>query len=769
MARSSGVQSRLLLKGVGPVRVRPGQPGRFTTVEPTGRRGWRRYHGAVRILGISKAITVAGKTIRDGGAAIYDSGQIIALTEAGITGRKHAGGYQAALAHLSGMLGLDVEKDFDFVAVSTCCEPESLARFGHPLASHDRLCTVNHHRSHASLAFYASGFKDALVVVADGGGNTLSPGPYGGRWWEEPREQFSCYVGTEVGLELIGRDFEQPSEVGLAELYRAFTYFLGWHSYVYASRTMALAGLGNRMAYPGEPFSFDGERLGSLICNEPLNPVAMVPCLAEHLGIDFGCPRAPGAVITQRHCDVAAFIQHGIETALRRKLTYLARQTGLTRLCLAGGIALNVVMNGQLHDIFPGGVYVPCAPGDDGQSLGNAYAVLSTIAGAPRPAMRTSRDACRGPDEDLGSARIARVLASRALDRYVVYETADFPGEIAAALAGGAIVCLFGARSEFGPRALGTRSILADPRSREVVSVLALAKDRPDFLPFGPVMLSGSAGEYFHDHHASPFMSFAFPVRPSAVPKIPAVVHADGTARVQFVEDGDDGVLARILRAFGQRTGVPVLLNTSLNLGGRPMAGTAEQAVEAFAQLPSPVLGIGRFVIVKPEHADRYPGGVRALPPMFVRKQGQQVDLGSAESIAGALRRAGEETESVVFVRQDVPLYTPYLDWLKSGRKHTTIRFRRGGIEVPARLTLPLAVTPDFRARQERTPGGWVRVGAVRYARFGDLTDVDARNDGFGSLAEMRQGLTRIYECLRDGDWVTVFEISYLEAAEEGE
>ncbi len=154
---------------------------------------------------------------------------------------------------------------------------------------------------------------------------------------------------------------------------------------------------------------------------------------------------------------MAAFIQRGIETALRRKLTYLARETGMTRLCLAGGLALNVVANGRLHDIFPDGVYVPCAPGDDGQSLGNVYALLRSVSSTPALTMRKSSDAYLGPAEHLGSARIAEALSSGGLARCVVYETADPPQEISAALARGSMVCVFGTRSRSSGRVRSER------------------------------------------------------------------------------------------------------------------------------------------------------------------------------------------------------------------------------------------------------------------------------------------------------------------------
>jgi carbamoyltransferase len=718
----------------------------------------------MRILGITKAETCFGKRIRDGGAAIYDNGKLTVLSEAGITGRKHAGGYDVALEYLSAKMSLDAERDFDHIAVSTCCEPLEEAGIGHALAGHDRLSLVGHHLSHASIAFGASGFAHALVVVVDGGGNVLPRGQSSrGRWWEGPREQFSAFLGTAAGLELIGRDFAEPFDVGLAELYRAFTYFLGWHSYVYAAKTMALAGLGNGNAIPGEVFQFDGENLTSPIRNAPSDPVGMVQRLAGMLQIDLGEPRPPGAAISRRHCDTAAFIQRGIQEALERKLSHLARQTGMTRLCLAGGLALNVVANGRLHKIFPDGVYVPSAPGDDGQSLGNVYAMLQKLRTARMPAMTRSSDAYLGPAASVGSAGLATALLRAGLSGCVVFESPDIAQMAAAALAGGAVVCVFGARSEHGPRALGARSILADPRARHTASSLNSMKAREHFLPFAPVMLESRCSNYFPEYHLSPFMSFAFPAFPSAVEQIPAVIHADGTARVQTVS-GEDGTIARILQAYERITGIPVLLNTSFNAGGSPIVETVEQALETFARMPVDVLVIGRFTVLKATSWVGLPQRVTKLPAVIeIKDVERSVSLSPDKDVPATLAEISELTGSVVFVRYEIPLYTPYLRWLQSGTKRTTIRFRRNGVEIPSATVLPLVNTPDFMARDKRLPAGQVRISGIRYVRFGALDYQDAAHDGFGSPDEMRRGLADIYKCLGSDDWVTIFEMEYID------
>lgn len=368
------------------------------------------------------------------------------------------------------------------------------------------------------------------------------------------------------------------------------------------------------------------------------------------------------------------------------------------------------------------------------------------------------------------SAAVARGLKDAGLASYVVFETSDYCDLIARFLASGAVVCLYQPRSEFGPRALGARSILADPRRRDVAAELNILKQREWFMPFASSVLSGRIAGWFRPTQArSPFMSFAVIASEKARKQLRSVVNADGTARIQTIDDDEDSPFARILRSFAEYTNVPVLLNTSFDLGGKPLVETIGHAISSFQQMPVNVLGLGRFIVVKslsPTLADLplsdlpLEGSLAGLD-LRVWANGGLVSLDTATGSVGAIvRRLQEAADSVVFVRTELPLYGQYLDWLRAGRKFTTIRFREGVVEIPCSDVLPLFKTEDFGPGDRTSPTDHVRIGAIRYQRFEDLTHRDAVRDGFESREHMRQDLHRIYPSLTDNSWVTIYDIS---------
>jgi carbamoyltransferase len=728
--------------------------------------------GKVRVLGVNKGSTVYGKRLRHGGAALAVDGRIVALSEERVSGDKYAGGFAAALTALLRAEELSLERHVDLIGVSSCCEDLGSALIGHELQDDRRLVPINHHLSHGALAFYGSGFERAIVLVADGGGNVLTTQDVDqSEWWKLPREQLSCFVADRrSGLELIDRDFDRPYHAGLGELYRAFTYFLGWHSSVYGSRTMALAGHGTRNAVAAPLLHFEGGRLTSLVRNDPGHPIDMVFELGHVLDVDFGEPRSPDGTILQVHKDVAAFLQAGIEEALLLKLRHLKCELGLDQLCFAGGLALNVIANARLLEVFPDGVYVPSAPADDGQCLGNVYALIGAQSRGVTPHMRKSSDAFLGPANNVSSRALASALMDHDVQSYVVFETSDSTRLIADVLEAGSPVCIFQGRSEFGPRALGARSILADPRRTDAVSRLNALKGREWFMPFAPAVLAGRMGEWFHPEPDSPFMSFAVRATDRTLDELPAVVNLDGTARVQTVDSQDSTPLLAILEAFEARTGIPVLLNTSFNLGGKPIVESVDQAVESFKEMPINVLGIGRFVVVKSLSPDLKDLPVTSTATRFdmqvYRAAGQEPVSINESTAARTVRRLQALTESVVFVRTELPLYEEYLEWLRRGRKVTTIRFRKGAVEVPYNARLPLFKTEDFGPGDRSEPTEFVEVSALRYHRFGELTQEHATRDGFSSRDSMREALTKIYEDLADGDWVTVYDINLVQPHE---
>lgn len=443
----------------------------------------------MRILGINKGSTLRGKALKDGGAALYAAAQFTAIGEERVTGFKHKGGFDKAVRYLLPDSPFPYSDDFDVVAVSTCCEARETAMLGHAFEGDPRLVAIGHHDSHAALAYFMSGLDSALIVVADGGGNTVGAVAETDQWWASHREQVSYYEATGGRISLIDRDFFEPYEAGLAEIYRAFTYYLGWHSYVHASRTMALAGINTDGAVARWPtlFHVSGEHLRSPISNDPLDPISMVRRIGDILRIPFGEPRALHAPITLAHARIAAYVQRCLEDALVDRIRRLAKATGLTSVCLGGGVALNAVSNAKLANATGCHIFVPAAPGDDGQAIGNVLAVLHDhhLLNAPRG--RLPSTPFLGPEPALCSASISQRISQHGLDA-VVLDGGDVAAHIAAAVAGGELVCLYEGRSEFGPRALGHRSILGDPRSRHTAAILNDLKGRPQFMPFAPVM-----------------------------------------------------------------------------------------------------------------------------------------------------------------------------------------------------------------------------------------------------------------------------------------
>lgn len=732
------------------------------------------------ILGVNKGKTLRGKLLRLGGAAVALDGRIaFAIAEERVTGRKWAEGYDAALKQAlrqswNTLIGKQGGKDrhirlrdFDVVAASTCCESEQAGLHDHQLESQANIDTVNHHLSHASTAFFPSHFESALVCVIDGGGNTFddeSPE----RWWECRREQHSYYVGSGNSLELIDRDFFEPRATGFGEIYRAFTYYLGWHSSRHAAKVMALAAYGNAGKVSKENFidSKDG-KLHIPISNDPNDPFGMVERLGKAAGIDFGEPRSPDAEILPLHRNIAAYVQESLEQALLQKMTWLSNKYNVKYLCLAGGFALNCVANGHLaHSGVFDKIYVPSMPGDDGQAIGNALWWSSRDQHKTQhyiPAWQHSKDVQLGPSYRIDSAKTISLLRKHKLENAIVFEENQLERATAELINSGSTVCVFRGRSEAGPRALGQRSIIGDPRGAETRALLNQLKKREWMQPFAPSILAEDVNKYFDIKIESPFMSFAIPVRAAKRKRIPAVVHGDNTARVQTVGITEDSFLSKVLEHFKELSGIPLILNTSFNLRGQPIVEKPEDAVRTFSHMSVNTLVLERFLIVK----NLFPDMARtSLVPKLAKIEFTVVDGPRKESrrfngrAREIIRWIQRNTGQVVFVRGDFPLYGEFREWLVEGKKVTTIRFRKGGVEIPNSVHLPLFTTKDFFLTRAKDKPLNVTIEAVKYQRFDQLTEEDARRDGFKSLIELRDTLKRIYPRMDSDDWVTVYSIA---------
>jgi carbamoyltransferase len=309
-----------------------------------------------------------------------------------------------------------------------------------------------------------------------------------------------------------------------------------------------------------------------------------------------------------RHAVLAASVQAQLEETLLELARWLHERTGESRLALAGGVALNCVANSRLWREGPfDDIWVQPAAGDAGTSLGAALYVARELGDEIEPMT----------DATLGRAWSTDELASW-LDRAALpYERPrNIAEEAAEMLAHNGVVAWFDGRAEFGPRALGHRSLLADPRDAANLERLNDVKGREQFRPVAPMVLEEDAAEIFEDGPLpSPYMLFTHRVREPWPQRIPAVVHVDGTARIQTVNAEREPAVARLLRAFERRTGVPVLVNTSLNTAGRPMVDDPRDALECFGSAPIDALVLGPFLLRRagsPHAALRKPERVRA-------------------------------------------------------------------------------------------------------------------------------------------------------------
>jgi len=292
-------------------------------------------------------------------------------------------------------------------------------------------------------------------------------------------------------------------------------------------------------------------------------------------------------------------------------------------------------------------------------------------------------------------------------------------------------------------------------------------KGRDWFMPFAPSVGSDIGEIWFSAPVDSPFMSFAVDFAPGKLEKVEAVSSNDGTGRVQSVSPEEDSFIADVVRNFHDITSVPMVLNTSFNRGGAPIVETVDDAFASFAAMPINIIAFGRFLVVKSLSPELIDAGV--MPKEFpvnaaIVRGGQRRHLAlSRLTSRESIRAVQKETGLIVFVRSELPLFADFLARLREGKKRSTIRYRKGAVELPSFKTLPLYETPDYGVGDRTHPTAIVEIRDIRYQVFGELTEEDAIIDGFSSLAGMRRELTTIYPNLHDDEWVTIYSIELKE------
>jgi len=431
---------------------------------------------------------------------------------------------------------------------------------------------VEHHLAHAISAYSFSGFDDAAVLVLDGRGA-----------WEAS----SLWHGRDGRLEHVWT-IPWPNSLGL--FYAQFTQYLGFQPYSDEWKVMGLA-----------PYGEPGVNLRDFIIPDD-NPYKVSTRLllddkpAPLAGITarLGPQREAESEIDPKHKNLAFAVQDACEEAMMTLARAAVAKTGSRNICLAGGVALNSKANGKiLSSGIVDRIFVQPAAGDDGVCLGAALAPYLDNGGKlPMHKMRHAYLGTENSDEEI----------EKALTTYKLRATrvADPAAAAAEMLANGKILGWVQGRMEFGPRALGARSILADPRDPEMnAKVNNAVKFREWWRPFAPSMLAEVAGEYIESATDSPFMILTAQVKPEKRSVIPSVTHVDGSARPQTVERDVNPLYWRLIREFGNRTGVPVVMNTSFNLRGEPIVSTPTDAVRTFFSSGMDALVIGNFVVEK--------------------------------------------------------------------------------------------------------------------------------------------------------------------------
>ncbi len=481
-------------------------------------------------------------------------------------------------------------------------EPGSLPVYDEELAATLALAPgcrhtrISHHLAHLYSVFHSSPFDEAAVMVVDGQGSRVSdfteawsgaaatPGDWRevSSFYAASRKEIRC-LGKGVWGSAGGHDDGRMAGLGMFYFLLTQAIFPGGGN---EGKVMGLAPYGDPASLGMPALDVEGMAVGI--------PSAWRSLLRERSRFRFGSAEA-------RFTDcanLAAAGQRAFEDALLAMAHWLYRQTGADHLCFAGGAALNCTANQRLLRETPfRRVFVPPAPGNAGTALGCAMYGLAELAGqscdfrwnadylGPAPALSDIEAALEGAgDLVVERPRGRDALCARMLDL----------------LCAGRVIGLYQGRSEFGPRALGHRSILADPRRDRIRDwINARVKGREWFRPLAPVVPEERAAMYFDVAGASPFMGFAAPVRKDVAPMLPAVTHVDGTARLQTVGPADDPLLRALLAGFEVRTGVPVLLNTSFHGKDEPMVETPFEAVAAFRNMPLHALAMPPFFITK--------------------------------------------------------------------------------------------------------------------------------------------------------------------------
>ena len=536
------------------------------------------------ILGIHGSVST---TQHDPGAALIQDGKLIAFVEEERLTRVKSPRGTLPIESIAAVLqeakitmpdvDLVVHAGETYEDASTRIKSYLIHFFGYA----PKLRLINHQLAHMASAFYMSGYESSMVLSYDGYGDRLSA---------------SLGKGTKDGGIKIIKTYDHENSLGL--FYETITSFLGFIRGDDEYKVMGLAPYGE----PKYDLSFfatptpDGYVVDckNNVKNDPAPTCKFEPGYSTKVIEHLGMPRLKGEGITQRHRDIAASVQYTMETCAVSLVKYLHRQTGERNLCLAGGCALNCSTNnilGQMDCVDA--LFIQPAASDRGLALGCAL----QAAFEEGEKIESIQHVYYGPSRDIAEIETALKLTG------IGIETLDDPaGSAAKLLAQGCVIGWYQGRSEFGPRALGNRSILADPgRANMKDQINARVKYREEFRPFIPSVLVDRASEIFNIKSPSPFMTVACDVNASWTERLIATTHINNTARVQTVSPEDNASYHALITAFNDLNGSPVVLNTSFNINGQPIVESPLDAISTFAGTGLDAVILGPYIVRKPE------------------------------------------------------------------------------------------------------------------------------------------------------------------------
>lgn len=470
--------------------------------------------------------------------------------------------------------------EVEFLKIFPNCDSNSLK---------NKIHQVEHHRAHLASAFFASPFDKAALLSIDGSGDFSTT---------------MLGIGSGNQIEVID-SIDFPHSVGI--FYSSMTQYLGFPHYGDEYKVMGLAPYGDpkyidklrKMVHLEKDglFKLDLSYFNATKSGVVSYGVDNIPVVAKLFGTKiedlFGPARKREDELTQYHKDIAASVQRFTEEIIFHLLNFLQKKTGLTKVCIAGGVAQNSVANGKIIERTSfSEIYIPSAGHDAGISMGSAMYVYNHLLKKERmPAIWSAYTGIK-----YSNSQIETYLQSRDI-KYTKYDDETLYDIVSDCLINSGVVGWFQDRAEFGPRALGARSILADPRRNDAKDLLnAKIKRRESFRPFAPSILEDYVGEYFEKNDLVPFMEKVFPIKKEKQASIPAVTHVDGSGRLQSVLKNVSPRYYGLIDAFRKKTGVPILLNTSFN-ENEPIVNSPEHALECYLRTSMDMLVLENCVV----------------------------------------------------------------------------------------------------------------------------------------------------------------------------